>query len=248
MIQRTTQPTTQQSLSHNTTLPWFLKLWGQWIVANSIGELLGLGLVAAIGGGLVWRFGEPAEALGVLLLTAALLLLGACEGVIVGVAQWLALRHFVPLLKAGVWIRATATGAFIAWALGLIPSTLMNLREAAGAAPPVEMSDATMFMLAVAMGLGLGAILGLPQWLALRRRLSRAGWWVMANAVAWAVGMPVIFSGAGSVPQGMAVGSLILFIALTLAVAGAIVGAIHGFALVWLLNQPENNTTLAGAN
>ena len=34
----------------------------------------------------------------------------------------------------------------------------------------------------------VGAVVGIMQWLVLRRRLHRAGWWVLASAVGWAVG------------------------------------------------------------
>lgn len=46
------------------------------------------------------------------------------------------------------------------------------------------MSDLLTYALAAGMGLVLGSILGVPQWLALRRRLSKAGWWILANMFA----------------------------------------------------------------
>ena len=33
-----------------------------------------------------------------------------------------------------------------------------------------------------------GAVLGVLQWLVLRRQLARAGWWIVASTVGWAVG------------------------------------------------------------
>jgi len=225
----------QQSSRRRAQAQWDWSLWQQWVVANAVGELVGLGLVAAIGGSLAWRFGEPKSVIAALLMAGAMVLLGVCEGIIVGYAQWLALRRPLLGLSSREWVKATAIGAFLAWGLGMIPSTLMTLRESAGAALPAEMSDAIRYGMAAAMGLGLGVALGVPQWLVLRRYVNKAGWWAPANAVAWAVGMPVIFIGAGSVPPGGIGWPVILCVALTLAVAGAVVGAIHGLALVWLL-------------
>ena len=42
----------------------------------------------------------------------------------------------------------------------------------------------------------IGPILGTPQMFVLRRYARPAGRWVLANALAWAVGMPVVFLGA----------------------------------------------------
>jgi hypothetical protein len=47
------------------------------------------------------------------------------------------------------------------------------------------MNDLVIYALAAGMGLILGTILGVPQWLALRRHVPKAGWWVPANALAW---------------------------------------------------------------
>jgi hypothetical protein len=84
------------------------------------------------------------------------------------------------------------------------------------------------------MGLVLGPVLGVPQWLALRGHVVRAGWWVPANSAAWALGMPVVFAVAGSVPPGLPRAALIAVILGTLFAAGAVVGAVHGAVLVRL--------------
>ena len=61
------------------------------------------------------------------------------------------------------------------------------------------------------------------------------GWWIAANAVAWAAGMLVIFAG---VDAAVAAGGGPLWFAVAVAApasAGATVGAIHGLALIRLL-------------
>jgi hypothetical protein len=207
------------------------------VEATALGELLSLGLVAAIAGGLVWYFGEPRTSLAVLLFTALMILLGACEGLILGFAQWLAVHPFLRGLKRREWMKATTLGAVIAWGLGMIPSTLIALQETTIATPPAQISDVVKYSMAALMGLTLGLVLGVPQWLVLRRYVGHAGWWIVANAAAWAVGMPIVFVGAGSVPQGTSGLLMVLLMMLTLLVAGAVVGAIHGLALIWLLRD-----------
>ena len=76
------------------------------------------------------------------------------------------------------------------------------------------------------MGTGValgGTVLGVPQWLVLRRQVARASWWVLASTVGWVVGG--FLSGAF---EGGVVGR---------AVIGAVYGAITGAVLVRLLGQ-----------
>ena len=87
--------------------------------------------------------------------------------------------------------------------------------------------------------LALGPVLGFAQWLVLRRFVSHAALWMPANALAWAFGMAVIFASIDpAISGGFGLLSVVI-LGLTLACAGAVVGAIHGLALVWLLRSSE---------
>ena len=84
------------------------------------------------------------------------------------------------------------------------------------------------------MGLLLGAILAAPQWRVLRRQVRGAGWWIPANALAWAAAMPLTFLAAGlPLPQDGLL-SLLLLASAVIAAVGALAGAIHGAVLVRL--------------
>ncbi len=209
-------------------------LWWRWLGANAVAEAVGLGLVAAAAlfAGTA-ETGMPGLSLG---MAAMLVGLGAVEGSVVGVAQWVVLRR-VLAVRAGSWVGATVAGAVTAWLLGVIPATAMSATADAGGTPP-EMGDALQLALAAAMGAVLGVILGIPQWLVLKRWVRRAGWWVPANSAAWLVGMPVVFAAAGAVPEGARPAEMALRVLATLTLAGATVGAIHGAVLVRLVELP----------
>ncbi len=134
--------------------PWHI--WRQWVAANMLAELVGLGGSAVIGALMFPRLGNTVSS--IIMLALLMILCGTfLEGVLVALPQWVVLRHYV----------------------------------------------------------------------------RRAGWWIPANALAWAAGMVVVFMGTSIIPaEGInpAVGMVLL---VTLAVAGAIVGAIHGLTLVW---------------
>lgn len=221
----------RSSHSHDAPAQRDWALWRSWVLANALGECLGLGAAGAIGAILAGMFGATMDAIASLRVAGTLIALGTFEGVVVGLAQWLVLRRPFPGMRRRSWIAASAAGAFMAWLLGMIPSTLADF-GAAGQAAPAAISDALMYGLAGAMGAVLGPILGVPQWLVLRRHVRRAIWWIPANAAAWAIGMPIVFVGASAPPldgvSGIVMGAL-----LTATAAGAVVGAIHGLVLVW---------------
>ncbi len=206
--------------------------WLRWVIANAVGELLGLGPVAFAAILLVRLFSEgsgPEALFGLGLFT----LLGAFEGAVVGLAQWLVLRRRLPALTRRSWISATVAGAAAAWLLGMLPSTIMSLIGDGGGAIP-EPEGAGIHIMAAGTGFVSGAILAAPQWRILRRHIRGAGWWVLANALAWAAAMPLIFLAAGlPLPQDGLL-SLLAIAASVIAGAGALAGAIHGTILVRL--------------
>jgi hypothetical protein len=210
-------------------------LWLRWILANALGEALGLGGTALIWALSVLNTGEGTSLYAILVLAAFSVLAGTLiEGTVVGTAQWLVLRGQLPRMRWRTWVLATGAGAFLAWTLGMVPSTLLSLGSGGGASP-AEPGKATVLGLAFLMGLALGPVLGVAQWLALRRFVRRAALWVPANALAWACGMVVIFAGIDLALGGGFGAGIMPILALTLACAGALVGAVHGLALVWLL-------------
>lgn len=210
-------------------------LWLRWILANALGEALGLGGTALIWALSVLYAGEGTGLYAILLLAAFSVLAGTLiEGTVVGTAQWLVLRGPLPRIRWRTWVLATGAGAFLAWTLGMIPSTLLSLGSG-GDASSAEPGEATVLGLALVMGLALGPVLGVVQWLVLRRFVRRAALWVPANALAWGCGMVVIFAGIDLALDGGFSPGVVPILALTLACAGALVGAVHGLALVWLL-------------
>jgi hypothetical protein len=208
----------------------------RWILANAAGEAVGLGLTALVGIAAVFYAGEGTGAVVTLALALSAILAGALiEGTVVGTAQWLVLRRPLPGMSWKCWAVATGAGALAAWTLGMVPSTVFSLRTDPSGGATAEPSEAVVFGLAFLMGLVLGPVLGFAQWLALRRFVVSAALWMPANALAWAVGMVVIFAGVDPATSGGFGPRTVAILAVTLFCAGAAVGAMHGLALVWLL-------------
>jgi len=210
------------------------------VLANAVGEAVGLGITALVGAAVVLSVVEGSGGLATLGAAVLAVLAGTLvEGTAVGTAQWLVLRRPLPRMRWRSWAAATGTGALLAWTLGMIPSTVLSLGAGSGGGGTArtEPSEALVYALAFLMGLALGPVLGFAQWLALRRYVRGAWLWMPANALAWALGMVVIFVGIDpAIGDGFGPRSVVILV-FTLALAGAVVGATHGLALVRLLHS-----------
>jgi hypothetical protein len=231
---------TQQSNMIRLQAPRGLQVWWRWVMANAVSEAIGLTVTAVVAIAATSAFEKPEKGrYGIFAVTVLVILAGAFEGLVVGIAQWFVLRQLIENLSAPLWVKATVLSALIAWTLGMMPSTIISLTETATTEAPTPPSDLIIYGLSALMGLVFGLILGAAQFWVLRRHLQRAGWWAVANSVAWAVGMPIIFVGAGSMPESQFSWVSVLIGVITCTVAGAVVGAIHGLFLTWLLSLPR---------
>jgi hypothetical protein len=211
------------------------KLFQRWTLANALAELFGLGLTFIITG-LVFSKLDSQQSIASIALTFVFAVLsGAVEATIVGLAQWWAMHPWFPNISRFAWWRGTLIGALVAYVLGYLPSTLMNMGEATSqSAPMEEPAQWVILLLAGGMGAVGGAVLSFAQWLVLRSKVQGAGIWIPANMLAWAAGMPVIFWGVDMAFKMAEIWQSVLVMAGSLFVAGAVVGAIHGAFLVRL--------------
>lgn len=224
-----------------TSTSWDWKLWFQWILANMVAETVGLGGTLFIG---ILLLSNAEKTVGVVPAAALAVLAGTfIEGTVVGTMQWLVLRRPLKSMRWRSWALATALGAFVAWTLGMIPSTFFFTGADTGTTSTAPMSDLMVYTLAAAMGLALGAILGVPQWLVLRRYVLKAGWWALANALAWMLGMVIVFIGTSFIPAEAFALQVALLLLLFIVAAGTTVGAVHGLALIWLLRSHRSVAT-----
>lgn len=214
----------------------------RWVIANSWSEAAGLGTTFALGRVIAPALEQSSSAVAVLAGAGLAVVLGILlEGLLVGLVQAAVLRRRLARLPARSWVVATAIGAGIAWILGMVPSTIMALQKSVGAAssPATEPSATVQIALGAALGAMTGPILGLAQWTVLRQHVDRASRWLGANAVAWAVGMPLIFVGMDLAPWGRSGIEILAWGYGVCGLAGAVVGAIHGPVLAGITEHPR---------
>lgn len=214
-------------------------LWLRWLCANSFGELFGLGSTFAV---IAWVFSVMDDQAGTVAVLASFLVAAASGGIeatLVGLAQWWAMHPWLPSMARRTWWMATLIGALVAYVLGYLPATFMSLSGGTSQSQVAEPTQGIVLLLAGGLGAVAGAVLSFAQWLALRRKVPRAGWWIPANMLAWLVGMPIIFWGIDVAQRVQPIAQTVLLLAVSLLLAGAVVGGIHGLVLIRLIG-PSN--------
>ena len=91
-------------------------------------------------------------------------------GVLTGVLQYALLRRY--LSHMGWWVAATIGGWLLGAFLILVPGWL---------SPKNAVLSLDLAFLIMGLSIGVG------QWLLLRHRLPRAGWWIGANVMGWGI-------------------------------------------------------------
>jgi hypothetical protein len=92
---------------------------------------------------------------------------GLIAGAVIGVAQWLALRQFIPW----IWIAATSIGMAVGLTVG---AALVDYGTSRG----------DLMLMGALTGAGVG---GLQALVLARQHISGAAWWAAANPPAWAL-------------------------------------------------------------
>ena len=177
--------------------------WGfgvLWFLASAIGMAIGF-----TGG--FFLAGYTAEALGE---PMGISLLGISVGSSVGLMQWLVLRRY-----------ASGTGW---WILTYVPAICGLLTSAVALA---DLDEVWIVAGLVACG---GAVTGTFQWLILRKKVSKAGWWILVCAASWGLIMPILKADLWSTCESSSAGTLFAF-----STVAAVLGAIMGGGMAWLL-------------
>ena len=206
--------------------------WRRWTIATTLGELLGFAVPALVGATL------GALEVPQLPMAAGLVLAGAGEGAVLGAFQGRSLAPAVAtddVTAAKIrrdWTRATAAAAMIAWILGMTPSTVLD-------GDPSAVAPAVLIVGGVVLGLAFLLVMGVAQWLVLRRVVAGAWRWIAASALAWPLGVAVPVVALMAVPDGAPMAAHAVVGVLAGVAMGAVVGGITGRTLVRLLARPR---------
>lgn len=205
--------------------------WLQWVLASVLGPAAGWAMssTAYLLLGLTEETVEKSAA-----KVAIFGIDGVAFGAGLGIAQWLLLRRHVSQANAWVWAATVSYGVGFA----LTGALETAISEAVGAFA----------------GYALAAIVAgfLPWFAVLRGRIPRSGWWVLASALGFYVG---VFAAISSVPLvtsvlglskasnlGQSLGG-VEFAAAIAGIIGLTLGLTTATVLVWVFRLPAPKVT-----
>ena len=184
---------------------------------NELG--LWLGWTLATAGGMLLGFLPTILLVNVLNLGLAQIAVPVLAGTVIGFAQWLVLRRYITASTHWDWTDG------ISWAAGYILGLLL-----------IQALPSTVFVVFIGYFL-FGAIVALVQWPVLRREIPQVLTWLVASAIAWAVGYWVSQAVLSLFTDPLidpVVGTTVIAVT-----SGLVAGAITGVALIWIVRKPE---------
>jgi hypothetical protein len=211
------QATTPELSLRSDGQPW--RVWHRWVAYTMAGYLVSGVVITAVPRRIPGGF-------------ASAFIAGLVGLAIVGLLQWLILRHWAHGLRWWSWVLATVLGQLAGTSLVTIAVVGSLVTGALGGIGAQLGGHAIQLATKLMTGALLGGVEGFAQWLVLRRYLRAASWWIMAVMLAEAV------AAASSllIGRGAALGGLVA-LAITRLTSGLIVGAITGAVLVRLLRE-----------
>jgi hypothetical protein len=162
---------------------------------------------------------------------------GAVGGAAVGIAQSVVVGKQVG--RARWWILASSVG----WAVGGGGGWAIAYARDWAVLGSIGCYAEVIYKGGAVIGAMGGTVVGIAQWVVLRKQVYRAGWWILASTVGGALGgalgwhlgglVSEVFSGLGAGGPAMIAGW-----ATSWGIIGAVGGAMTAFPLRWLLAHP----------
>lgn len=201
-------------------------LWRRFIVAVTLGELIGFGGIPIAGGFVALTVTQSlADGPRALALYVVSVVGGLGEGAVLAWFQWRVLRTVWPRLDARRFISHTAFAAALAWALGMLPSTLDDI---------IGLSATAQVALWIPAMLVILPSIGWAQARVLRLHVPDARGWIVANVLGWLAGLPWTFVAPALLPDDAAPWAFAVAFIVAGVLMGATVGAVTGR---WLVRQ-----------
>jgi hypothetical protein len=161
---------------------------------------------------------------------------GAIAGALVGLKLWRTWQNLLPSRRIVnsallLWL----PGMFVGIAVGpAVSKCLISLDDVVAG---VGSTGAAGVNLVGTLGWAVfGLVVGIAQWLVLRRYSARAGWWIVANVFAWLTGAT-----GGKIGDGFVIAALSLPKVLSIFISWIQVSMIYSFitgcVLVWILRK-----------
>lgn len=181
--------------------------------------------------------GESVTLTSKIIILLAMMLAGFIEGSILSYFQWKVLVTKFSKIPYREWFLYTVLVAVLGWFFGMLPSLFFMPQTATSGEveATIDYHNPYIFLiLSLSVGLVLGGIFGLFQWLLLRKYVKKAHQWIIANALGWGLGLLWIYIFASIPTEDSSLVFIILMGTIGGILTGLSVGVVTGYCLVKL--------------
>jgi hypothetical protein len=206
--------------------------WRKWIFKYSLGELVGIGIAAAIGRFLFFTFPENAAVSHSALTVIILVIAGIAEGIVLGYIQWKALSKIIPGFAPVLWIFVTTFSALAGW-LFILPPGIMFI---AFLSKISLISTYSSFVYTMLVGAAFGGLIGIPQFFIIRMYFRNAAVWIIASTLGWMLSFLIVYSALLLFNYTTALVQNVILIALACMLSGVVQGIVTGTSLHFLMS------------
>lgn len=198
----------------------------QWVLYSSFGVLLGFGFAALSGFFIATVLGYEdlmlyqSPWLPVLIMVVA----GFVEGCILGIIQAVPLLKAFPLVSKLNWTILTGTGGAIAWGIGTLAGPVISEKY-------FTSISFVSVLVAISMLVVLAGILGIAQWIELKKHFADSWKWIVYTIIGWGIGLSISFTGTSIITETTPIAWIITISLLSGFLMGAAAAFVTGLYL-----------------
>lgn len=221
------------------------RFWYKWMLNYSFGELLGIGAAAVIGRFLFLEFSNISASSTTLITFIILVIAGAAEGLIIGYVQWKSLSKILLHFKPTLWILITTISTIAGWLLILPPAVMVI----SFLSKFTLISNNYSILYTALAGMTFGALIGIPQFLILKKFYKNAYAWIVANTIGWMLTFLIIYTAMSLLTNATSFVYNMSLIVISCMISGLVQGIVTGTSLHFLMTikkQHERKPTDRG--
>ena len=215
------------------------KFWYRWMLNYSFGELMGIGAAAGIGRFLFIGLSNTASSQSsTSLITFAILVsAGAAEGFIIGYVQWKSLSKMVLHFRPAPWVLVTIFFTVSGWLLILPPAVLFI----SFLTKITLISNYYSVLYTALAGMAFGGLIGMPQFLIIKKFYKNGVVWILANAFGWALSFLIMYSAMSMITSATSYVYSLSLVIISCVLSGLVQGIVTGTSLHFLMSvKPEH--------
>lgn len=213
------------------------RFWLRWILNYAFGELLVIGAATAFGRLVLIELSDFIDQSPALVVWLLLATVGVAEGWTIGYFQWHSLNRLLVCFKSRPWIFATIAATTIGWLVIMPPSIFLM-------AFFVDFHLINKYysvLYALFAGTAFGGIIGIVQYLILRRYYNNAVIWIFSNILSWMFSFFVICQGVSMLSSGHTLTYNLMIMVFACIFSGLAQGLVTGISLHFLMSMKKAN-------